>query len=67
MVAEVQPFSPAADAGIQPGDVIVEVNRQPVHSVRDATRQLNSIKPGQPAFLLVDRRGNRVFLELRRP
>ncbi len=67
VVGEVQPFSPAADAGIQPGDVIVEVNRQPVHSVRDATRALNSIKTGQPGFLLVDRRGNRVFLALRRP
>ena len=35
VVVEVDPFGPAADAGIQRGDVIEQVNQQPVRSVAD--------------------------------
>jgi len=35
VVQRVQPDGRAADAGIQPGDIIMEVNRQPVESVED--------------------------------
>src|SRR5678816_293221 len=35
VVTEVQPDSPAAEAGIRPGDVVQEVNRQPVKSASD--------------------------------
>jgi serine protease Do len=66
LVESVEPFTAAADAGIAPGDVILEVNRQAVHSAREATRELDRVKPGQPAFLLLARRGNRVFVEMRR-
>ena len=61
-----RPGLPAADAGILPGDVILEVNRQAVHSAREAAREVDRVKPGQPAFLLLSRRGNRVFVEMRR-
>jgi serine protease Do len=66
LVENVEPFTAAADAGIARGDVILEVNRQAVHSARDAVRELNRVKPGQPAFLLLARHGNRVFVEMRR-
>jgi serine protease Do len=35
LVAEVAPGSPAAEAGVRPGDLIQEVNRQPVRSAKD--------------------------------
>ena len=66
LVEDVEPFTAAADAGIVPGDVILEVNRQAVQSARDASRELTRVKPGRPAFLLLARRGNRVFVEMRR-
>jgi serine protease Do len=66
LVDGVEPFTAAAEAGIVRGDVILEVNRQAVHSAREATRELDRVKPGQPAFLLLARRGNRVFVEMRR-
>jgi serine protease Do len=66
LVESVEPFTAAADAGIAPGDVILEVNRQPVHSGRDAMRELDRVKSGQPAFLLLARHGNRLFVEMRR-
>ncbi len=34
VIQQVQPGSPADNAGLQPGDVIVEVDRKPVHTPR---------------------------------
>jgi serine protease Do len=66
LVEDVEPFTPAAEAGLTRGDVILEVNRQAVHSAADAARLLRQVKSGQVAFLLLSRRGNQVFVELRR-
>jgi serine protease Do len=66
LVESVEPFTAAADAGIVRGDVILEVNRHPVHSAREAMRELDRVKPGQPAFVLLARQGNTVFVEMRR-
>jgi S1-C subfamily serine protease len=59
-------LTPAAEAGLQRGDVILEVNRQAVHSASDASRFLRQAKSGQTAFLLLSRHGNQVLVELRR-
>jgi serine protease Do len=38
MVTDVAPDSAASEAGLQPGDVILEINRQPVRDAQDAVR-----------------------------
>jgi serine protease Do len=38
MVSNVDPSSPAAEAGLAPGDVIQEINRQPVRTADDAVK-----------------------------
>jgi serine protease Do len=50
----VNPDSRAADAGIQPGDIILEVNRQPVQSVDDLRAAVRRA-PEKPTLLLVRR------------
>jgi serine protease Do len=64
VVGQVDPNGPAADAGIQQGDVIEQVNQQPVRSAADVRTALER-SGGTPALLLVNRRGTVVFLTVR--
>jgi serine protease Do len=66
VVSNIDRRSPAANAGVQPGDVILEVNRQPVTSVGQVTRALQGAAPGTPVFLLVWRDGQNVFITMTR-
>jgi serine protease Do len=61
VVTDVSGNSPAADAGLQRGDVIEQVNRQPVNSVADYQR-LVSEAGKQTLVLLINRGGNTTFL-----
>jgi serine protease Do len=61
VVVSVDPSSPAAAAGLQPGDVIQEVNRKPVHNV-DEFRQAAQSGAGKPVLLLVNRGGQTRFV-----
>jgi len=64
VITGVSPDSRAADAGLQEGDVIVEVNRQAVKSVdelRAAVRKTND----RPVLLLVEREGRTLFVTVR--
>jgi serine protease Do len=46
LVQRVEPMSPAQDAGIDRGHVILEINRQPVHSVAMMRRILEGVRTG---------------------
>ncbi len=56
-VAEVEPGSPAADAGLKPGDVIVEANQTPVNAVADFAAVLKGEAKAKGVVLLLVRRG----------
>jgi len=58
MVQSVRPASPADDAGIQPGDVIVEVNRKPADSASAFASVVHENQGGKPLLLLVWSKGN---------
>jgi serine protease Do len=61
IVGNVQPGSPADNAGLQRGDVIVEVNRHPVQSASDAAQELGKVAKGQDALVLVWSHGGNTY------
>jgi len=61
VIERVVPGSPADNAGLRPGDVILSVNRKEVQSVADVQKSLGSIPKGQDALLLVWSNGGNTF------
>jgi serine protease Do len=61
VVTRVEPGSPAANAGIQTGDIIREVNRKAVKNVDDLVQKLEQIKDQSNILLLVQRGQNNLF------
>ena len=53
VIQQVTPGSPADNAGLRQGEVITEVNRQPVHSVADVQKALSSVPKDSDALVLV--------------
>ena len=47
---------PAANAGIRPGDVITQVNGQPVHTVSELLGRIAALTPGQATPFTLERR-----------
>jgi Do/DeqQ family serine protease len=64
VVTSVDPAGPAVEAGIQRGDVIQEVNRQPVKSADDLRAAIDR-NGNKPVLLLLNRRGETVFVAVR--
>jgi serine protease Do len=64
VVVGVEANSPAADAGIRPGDIIVEVEREPVNDMQTFRRIIRGADPGDTILFLVNRRGSTLFLTL---
>jgi serine protease Do len=61
VVEDVQPGSPADNAGLQRGDVIAEVNRHSEQSAADVAHALANIDKGQDALVLVWSNGGSTF------
>ena len=61
VIEQVQPGSPADNAGLQQGDIILEVNRHKVQSAGDVQQALSTVPKGQDALLLVWSNGGNTF------
>ena len=62
IVTRIEPDSGAEKAGLLPGDVIREINRQPVKSVKDFEKVSSDVKKGDSLLILINRRGGSLFL-----
>jgi serine protease Do len=62
VVSNIDPSSHAADAGLQQGDVIQQVNHQPVTDVQQFQHALATASKDRPTLLLIDRGGNTLFV-----
>jgi serine protease Do len=64
VVQNVRPDSPADDAGLQPGDIILQVNRRPATDANQFVGQIHSAPQGKDILLLVWSKGNASYRTL---
>jgi len=66
VISDVNGGSPAAEAGLRPGDLITEVNRTAIRNMNDYQQALNNVKTGENLLLLV-KRGSGAFYAVLTP
>ncbi len=66
-ITDVDPSSAAAEKNIRPGDVIVEVQSQPMRTPQDVARRIDAdVKAGRKVeLMLVNRGGNLTYVGLK--
>lgn len=71
LILRVEPGSVAEDAELRPGDVLEEINRQPIRDNDSLKRVLNLLRPGEPIVFQVYRENldpvPRIFISLSKP
>jgi Do/DeqQ family serine protease len=65
VVTDVEPGSPADQAGIRVGDAILEINRMKVIDVQSFHQALSTVKPSDPALIYLQREGRAQYLVMR--
>jgi len=64
VIAEIDSDSPAAKAGLREGDVIQEVNKQPVKNAKDLVAINKRLKPNEKILIRVYSQGRSGFVAL---
>lgn len=67
IVVDVERASPAEDEGLRPGDVIIEVDREPVRSRAGLLRALGAVDAGEVVLFTVVTEATRRFVAIRMP
>ena len=67
VVTQVEPGSPASDAGLRSGDLILEVNGTVVSTVKEYQQAMAKLKKGAVARLLIKRLGRTLYLAIEIP
>ncbi len=65
VVTDIEEGSLAESSGLQPGDVILELNRQPIPNFSTFQRLADPMKPTDLALLLVNRQGTVIYVPVR--
>lgn len=65
IIVDVRRGSAALDAGLRPGDVIVEFDKKEVKALQDYKSALAAVKPGDTALFLVKRGNNTIYTAVR--
>jgi serine protease Do len=62
VVTRVRPDRPAGEAGPLPGDIVREIDQQPIRSLREFERLADAVKPGDWLAMLVQRGRTPVYV-----
>lgn len=65
VIVGVDTGGPADQAGLRPGDIVLELNRRRIATLSDWEEALSRIQPGETVLLLLDRGGRTYFVPLR--
>src|SRR5690242_7279495 len=65
VVTDIEEGSSAESSGLQPGDVILELNRQPIPNFSTFQRLADPMKSSDLALLLVNRQGTIIYIPVR--
>ncbi|MGA2403317.1 MAG: DegQ family serine endoprotease [Syntrophobacteraceae bacterium] len=65
VITEIAPGTPAAEARLHAADIVKEVNRQKIQTVRDWKQTTDKMKKGEPLLLLVKRGANTFYVAIR--
>jgi serine protease Do len=65
IILEVESGSPAEEAGFQPGDIVVEVDKEKITSLNQFNKKIRTYKTGDTILFLIKREGSTIFLTLR--
>lgn len=65
VVVQVQNNTPAQEAGLAPGDIILEMDQVPVKDLKQFNQMIGAYKAGDTILFLIKRRGSTVYLTLK--
>jgi len=65
VVVQVQNNTPAQEAGLAPGDMILEMDQVPVKDLKQFNQMIGAYKAGDTILFLIKRRGSTVYLTLK--
>ncbi|NNG07041.1 MAG: DegQ family serine endoprotease [Desulfobacteraceae bacterium] len=65
VVVQVEANSPAAEAGVAPGDIILEVDQESMKSLAEFNKKMGSYTAGDTVLLLINRRGSTLYITLK--
>ncbi|MEK7747733.1 MAG: DegQ family serine endoprotease [Nitrospirota bacterium] len=64
VIVQVETGSLAEESGLREGDIVMEVNRKAVSDLKGYERLFSKIKKGDSVLFLINRQGNRFFINL---
>ncbi|MCC6713161.1 MAG: DegQ family serine endoprotease [Candidatus Dadabacteria bacterium] len=65
VITNVQPGSVAANSGLAPGDVILEINKKEITNLDNYGKSMDSVESGQNILFLVQRGTNTIYVALK--
>jgi serine protease Do len=67
VIVEVERPSPGAEAGFQPGDIVLEIEQENIQNVQEFNRVISKYEGGDTILFLIKRRGSTLYLTLKVP
>ncbi|HET9844529.1 MAG TPA: DegQ family serine endoprotease [Nitrospira sp.] len=65
VIVRVKPGSTAEEMGVREGDIVLEVNRKAISSIKSYERAVSGLSKDQAVLLLLKRKGQTIYLTLR--